>query len=321
MMKAAIVLEAGKTPVHGDFSEPAPGSGESRITVTASALSHLTIGRASGTHYSSSGKFPFVVGVDGVGRLDDGRRVYFVLPQAPFGGMAERTVAQTSHCVALPDALDDVTAAAMANPGMSSWAALKERAKLSKGEVVLVNGATGVSGRLAVQIAKYMGARKVIATGRNQATLKSLSDLGADATISLNQDGDALEEAFKEQFARDSIDVVLDYLWGVSAEKLLLAGARASKEAVPIRFIQIGSMSGLHITLPGAVLRSSAIELMGSGIGSVSLEPLISAISEVFQAARPGKFKIPTQAVPLAQVEQAWTLDSGSRTVFTMGGE
>jgi NADPH:quinone reductase-like Zn-dependent oxidoreductase len=233
--------------------------------------------------------------------------------------MAQRTVAPDSHCVALPDKLDDVSAAALANPGMSSWAALKERAKFTRGEVVLVNGATGAAGSLAVQIAKYMGARKVIATGRNPEALKTASNLGADVTILLDQAGDALEEAFKEQFAGDGIDVVLDYLWGASAEKMLIAGAKAGKEEVPMRFIQIGAVSGPNITLPGAVLRSSAIELMGSGIGSISLERLGSAMNDVFQAALPGGFKISTLAVPLAQVEEAWATDSSSRTVFTMG--
>src|SRR5580658_2501360 len=111
-------MEAGKPPVYADFREPTPADGQSRITVTASALSHLTKGRASGAHYSSDGNFPFVAGVDGVGRLDDGRRVYFVLPKAPFGAMAERAVVSSRHCLSLPDGLDDVTAAAIANPGM-----------------------------------------------------------------------------------------------------------------------------------------------------------------------------------------------------------
>jgi NADPH:quinone reductase-like Zn-dependent oxidoreductase len=137
------------------------------------------------------------VGVDGVGRLDDGRRVYFVLPKPPLGSMSERTVVRSEQCVALPDGLDDVTAAAIANPGMSAWAALKERAELAAGETVLVNGATGTAGRLAVQIAKYMGARKVIATGRNIEALKSLAHLGADVTIPLGEDPDALEKAFR----------------------------------------------------------------------------------------------------------------------------
>jgi len=153
-MKAALVLEAGQTPVYGDFQEPVPASDEVLVTVKAAALSNVVKSRASGAHYSSSGELPFVVGIDGVGRLNDGDRVYFVLPRAPFGSMSERTVVRASQCIYVPDDLDDVTAAAIANPGLSAWAALKERAKLVAGETVLVNGATGTAGRLAVQIAK-----------------------------------------------------------------------------------------------------------------------------------------------------------------------
>src|SRR6204780_4238874 len=174
-MKAAIVLEAGKMPIYGDFKEPVPANGKVQITVSAAALSNVVKSRASGAHYSSSGQLPFVVGIDGVGRLDDGRRVYFALPRAPFGSMSQKTVIPPSQCVFLPDDLDDVTAAAIANPGMSAWAAFKERAKLTVGETVLINGATGTAGRLAVQIAKYMGARKVVATGRNPEALNGLS--------------------------------------------------------------------------------------------------------------------------------------------------
>jgi len=223
-MKAAIVTEGGKTPIYGDFQEPVPADGEVQVTVSAAALSNVVKSRASGTHYSSSGRLPFVVGIDGVGYLDDGRRVYFVLPKAPFGSMSEKTVIRPSQCVSLPDELDDVTAAAIANPGMSAWAALKERAKLTAGETVLVNGATGTAGRLAVQIAKYMGAKKVVATGRNAEALKALASLGADVVIPLGDCGDAFEDAMKEQFG-DGIDVVLDYLWGPSAERIIVAGA------------------------------------------------------------------------------------------------
>ena len=268
-MKAAVVSAPGKLPAYGDFREPVPTEDETRVAVTAAALSPLAKGRAAGTHYSSQGRFPFVAGVDGVGKTDDGCRVYFVLPTAPFGAMAEKTIVRKSQCVELPRGLDDVTAAAIANPGMSSWAALKERAKLIQGEIVLVNGATGSAGSIAVQIAKYLGAKKVIATGRNAQALESLRALGADATIPLTSNGDAMEEAFKEQFGGEGVDIVLDYLWGPSAEKILIAGAKAGKEAVPIRFVQIGTASEPNISLPGAVLRSSAIQLMGSGIGSV----------------------------------------------------
>ncbi|ABD89618.1 quinone oxidoreductase family protein [Rhodopseudomonas palustris] len=319
-MQAAVISRAGETPVFGEFNAPQPCEGESLVTVTAAAISHLVKGRAAGTHYSASGQFPLVVGIDGVGRLEDGRRVYFVLPRAPFGSMAERTVVRTAQCIALPDDLDDVTAAALANPGMSSWAALKERAKLKPGETVLINGATGTSGRLAVQIAKHLGAGKVIATGRDAEALQSLAALGADVTITLLDDQRDMEAAFQQQFA-DGVDVVLDYLWGRSAERLLIAAAKLGQDAVPIRFVQIGSLSGADITLPGAVLRSSAIELMGSGIGSIALDRLFDAVREMLHAATPIGLKIASTAVPLSDVERAWPADdSRRRTVFTIAG-
>jgi NADPH:quinone reductase-like Zn-dependent oxidoreductase len=318
-MRAAVVMGAGETPVYAEFMEPAPSAGESRIAVTASAISQVVKSRASGRHYSSSGGFPFVVGIDGVGRLDDGSRVYFVLPRAPFGGMAERTVAPAGQCLPLPDELDDVTAAAIANPGMSSWAAYTERAKLETGETVLVNGATGTAGRLAVQIAKHLGAGKVIATARNAEALKSVAALGADVTIPLVDDEAALEDRLKEQFAQ-GVDVVIDYLWGKSAERVLIAGAKAGQEAAPIRFVQIGALSGPNIALPSAVLRSSAIVLMGSGIGSIKLDRFVHAIGELLRAAAPAGLKIAFNTVPLSDVEQAWPRDdSARRTVFTIG--
>jgi len=317
-MKAAIVQGVGQTPVYGDFSEPQPSPNDTCVAVTAAAISPVVKSRASGAHYSASGQFPFVVGIDGVGRLDDGSRVYFVLPKAPYGSMAERTVVPSAQCLALPDELDDVTAAAIANPGMSSWAAYTERAKLKAGETVLVNGATGTAGRLAVQIAKHLGAKKVIATARNADALTSVAALGADVTIPLVENEAALEDRFKEQFA-EGVDVVIDYLWGKSAERLLIAGAKAGADAVPIRFIQVGSASGSDITLPSAALRSSAIALMGSGIGSIPLDRLVRCIGALLQATVPGGFKIATRAVPLSDVEQAWPNDDSTRrTVFTM---
>jgi NADPH:quinone reductase-like Zn-dependent oxidoreductase len=316
-MKAAIVVESGKTPIYGDFDEPIPENGEVLVTVNAAALSNVVKSRASGAHYSSSGQFPFVVGIDGVGRLDDGRRVYFVLPKAPFGSMSERTVVRSSQCVSLPDELDDATAAAIANPGMSAWAALKERAKLLAGETVLVNGATGTAGRLAVQIAKYMGAGKVLATGRNSEVLRSLPALGADVTIPLGDGGSEFEDALIDQFGGDGIDVVLDYLWGPSAERIIIAGAKAGKDAVPIRFVHIGSVSAAAITLPSAALRSSAITLMGSGIGSVGVDRMVKSIDELMQATVPGGFKIATTTFSLSEVETVWNKAGNiPRTVF-----
>jgi len=313
-MKAAIVSGKGQVPAYGDFAEPVATDGERIVAVSASAISPLARGRAAGTHYSASGGFPFVAGVDGVGRLEDGRRVYFALPRAPFGALAERVPVKAALCVAVPDSLDDVRAAALANPGMSSWAALTERARIASGDTVLVNGATGTSGRLAVRIARHLGAAKVIATGRNSEALRALSALGADVTIALTHDADALEKALRDQVAA-GIDVVVDYLWGPSAEMLLRTVARNGPDGRPLRFVQVGTASGADVTLPGAVLRSSAIELMGSGIGSVSLPGLMAAVAGVFGAAGPAGLAIDTLEMPLADIDRAWAASSGDQRV------
>lgn len=319
-MKAAVVHKAGVLPEYGDFQAPLADAGENRVTVAAAALSHLTMMRASGAHYSAAASFPFVAGVDGVGQLDGGERVYFMLPRAPFGSLAEQTVVAASQCVAVPDGLDSVMAAAIANPGMSSWAALRDRAHFQPGQTVLINGATGTSGRMAIQIARHLGAAKIIATGRNVETLKSLHALGADVTLSLTQPVEALTAALREQFA-GGVDVVLDYLWGASAETILAVAAK-SGQRMPMRLVQIGNLGAASINLPASLLRSSTIELMGSGLGSVSTQGLLHAIGEVFAAAADVDFRqsITVAPVPLAQVRDAWRMDNNRvRTVFVPG--
>jgi len=200
-MKAGIITAAGNPPAYGDFREPVASEGKEIIFVRASALSQFSKSRSSGFHYSSEGVFPSVAGAEGVGQTPDGRRVYFALPEAPFGALAERSLVRSKQCVAVPDGLDDQTAAAIANPGMSAWAALVERAKLQPGETVMVNGATGSAGRLAVQLAKHLGAGKVIGTGRNEVELKELLSLGADVIIPLTLGATQYEEALIAQFS------------------------------------------------------------------------------------------------------------------------
>lgn len=313
-MKAAIVRAPGATPVYGDFAEPQPADRLIRVTVIAAALSPVTRARAAGRHYSSSGAFPLVPGIDGVGLTDDGRRVYFVLPEAPHGALAEQTLVRADHCIDLPDGLDGVVAAAIANPGMSSWVALTERAGLKPGETVLVNGATGAAGRLAVRIARHLGAGRVIATARNA---DALAGVGADATIPLGGDAAMLERQLMEVFA-EGVDVVLDYLWGASAERLLVAAARAGRDAVPLRFVEIGSASGESIVLPGAALRASAIELKGSGIGSIPLDRLMAITGAMLRAAPVAGLTVPVRQLPLSEIGQAWAApEDGRRIVFT----
>ena len=166
-MQAAVVNTLGQAPRYQSFPDPVAGEGETLIQVRAAGLHPIVKALASGSHYASSTEVPFVPGVDGVGILDDGSRVYFGFASKPWGTMSERTVAPRSMCIPLPDRLDDTQAAAIANPGMSAWMSLKERGGLAAGETVLVLGATGVAGQLAIQVARHLGAKRVIGAGRN----------------------------------------------------------------------------------------------------------------------------------------------------------
>jgi NADPH:quinone reductase-like Zn-dependent oxidoreductase len=228
--------------------------------------------------------------------------------------------------VELPDALDDITAAAIANPGMSAWASLVERAHLVAGETVLVNGAAGTAGRVAVQLARYLGAGKIIATGRNAEDLEEVKKIGADIAIpftlgALHPSGAKdYEKALTHAFA-SGIDVVIDYLWGESAKTVIVAIAKSVEDATPVRFVHVGGASGeQNIELPGAALRSSAITLMGSGLKSVRLPVLLQSIRSVFEAVQPAGLKIATKVVPLSEVAEAWEKAAGKpRVVFSIG--
>lgn len=317
-MKAAIVEDYKRPPRYTECDDPIAGDNEVVVTVAAAALSQLVRAQSLGKHYSSP-TVPFVPGVDGVGTLENGQRVYFAFPKAPAGAMAEKVVVQKDYTVALPDEVDNVMAAAIANPGMSSWAALTERAFLKKGESVLVNGATGASGRLAIQIAKQLGAGRVIATGRNPDYDAELLALGADTFVPLAQSPEALTDYFRREIA-EGVDVVLDYLWGPTAVALMTAAAdHAEGEAGRrIRFVNIGGLGGAVIDLPAAALRSSGLELMGSGLGSVSNAALVKCIGEMFKVIHSANLQVDAMAVPLTDVETAWTGSGGGRIVFTL---
>jgi NADPH:quinone reductase-like Zn-dependent oxidoreductase len=318
-MNAAVVRSYDAPPSYTTFEEPVPSEREVPVTVTAAGLHPIVKSLANGTHYGSTGVFPFVPGVDGVGRLEDGRRVYFGVSRPPFGSFAEKTVTGVAMCVPLPDGLSDEAAAGLANPGMSSWAALTARAKFVAGESVLILGATGSAGRLAVQIAKRMGARRVVAAGRNPEALEKLKELGADVTISLELGHDELVAAFRREITGDGVDVVLDYLWGAPAEAVLAAIAQKglSRTAPRIRFVQVGESAGKTISLAGGTLRSSGVELLGSGFGSASMEQIFATIGEMFKEAAKRPFVNEVKVVALKDVAALWgSKGEGVRLVF-----
>jgi NADPH2:quinone reductase len=232
--------------------------------------------------------------------------------------MAQRTVVPRAFTFPIPENVNDETAAALPNPGISAWLSLAYRAKLVRGENVLILGATGVTGKLAVQIAKLLGAARVVAAGRNQQALQALHDLGADATIPLALPATELSEAFLREAGQSGFQVVIDYVWGAPAEAFLAAITRREFAAIQseTRFVQVGESAAPTITLPAAVLRSTALTILGTA-GIPARDVLVEAFRQVMAFAAKGDLHIETERVPLEDIENAWQRDqSGRRLVI-----
>ena len=313
-MKAAIMNAQGNGPHYADVPEPtAPTADQLVLSVRAAALKHLDKSQAQGTHYSSPpdrAQPARIIGGDAVGTLPDGTRVFAL---GSGGTLAERTLIDRRQLVPLPDALGDATAAALPNAVIGAGAALRFRAGLQPGETVLINGATGVTGRVAVQLARHYGAGRIIATGRNPESLRKLLTLGADEVISVQQSDKAFVTQLKALLARSPIDVLIDYLWGHSAELLLQALQGAGSFTHRVRFVSVGTMMGDRVALSGATLRSTDLQLSGSGLGSWSRAEVgrifTEILPEAFQLAAAGRLRLDTVTVRLADIEHVWQKD------------
>jgi NADPH:quinone reductase-like Zn-dependent oxidoreductase len=329
-MKAAVVSSFDSAPRYQEFPVPVPvGDHEMLVDVLAAGLHPRVRSQANGSHYTSTDELPLVPGIDGVGRGPDGRLRYFVLPDTAMGAMAEQTVIDTRRSVVLPDSTDPVAVAAAMNPAMSSWVALRQRVPFQAGQDVLVLGATGNAGQLAVQIAKLFGAGQIIAAGRDPQRLASLPALGATATVPLGTDADAGTDADTDakangdakrlgQTAAD-VDVVLDYLWGEPAVAAMIAIlTNRADRGKPLTWIEIGSVAGATAAIPSAALRQARLQIVGSGQGSVSTREYLAELHALADAIAAGTLDIDARAVPLANVEQAWAAaDASHRIVLT----
>ncbi|HGW6095248.1 TPA: zinc-binding alcohol dehydrogenase family protein [Serratia marcescens] len=311
-MQAAIVTALGQAPVFGTFEEPQAQANEVPIEVLAAGIKQLDRATVAGTHYSSPKQLPIVPGTDGVGRTADGQRVYFASFRRPYGAMAERSVA--SWTVPVPEAVDDATAAALINPAFAAWLPLRWRADLQPGETVLIIGATGTSGKLAVAAARQAGAGRIVAAGRRLSVLEAL---GVDATVDLSLQGEALTQAFAAAAGPGGYQVIVDYIWGPATEALLetlnnhdlssYAGGRG------IRLVNVGSMAAPDIRLPAAVLRSNQLQILGSGTGNFPPIPEMQRYAtEILALAATGALTIETQEHALAEIAEVWDLNKKS---------
>lgn len=318
------MYQKGELPQYVDFPEPAvQNNDEVLVTVKAVAIKHFDKSKASGKHYSSDGpkEGGRVIGGDGVCLLEDGTRVYGM---GVSGMLAEKATIEKDRIVKLPAGVSDATAAALANAVIGSAMGLRFKADIQPGDVVLINGATGFTGRVAVQIAKHYGAKKVIVTGRNQQSLQDLLHLGADEIISVNQEHEQFLAQLKATHTNSPIDVIIDYLWGHSAEMILASLMGKGSFTRKTRFVSVGAMTGDLIQLSAANLRSVDLQLTGSGLGSWSKDQVRKLFSEIlpemFQLAADGKLKVETIEVKLEDIAELWNLvvPDGQRLVVTI---
>jgi NADPH:quinone reductase-like Zn-dependent oxidoreductase len=318
-MRAAVVRRFDTPPRYEEFETPVPaGEHEVLVDVLAAGLHPRVRSSADGSHYTSDGTLPMVPGIDAVGRTAHGELLYFVAPDTAPGTMAERAVADRRRALTLPADTDPLAVAAAMNPGMSSWVALRRRIAFRPGGSVLVLGATGNAGQLAVQITKRLSATRVVGAGRNAERLELLKDLGADETVSL--DGDDTDVAERLGKAAGDVDVVLDYLWGHPTERAIpaLLTARTDRSQ-PLTWIHIGSVAGRDLTLPSHLLRAGALTLLGSGQGSVTTAGILAELPSLAAEITAGSLAVAPLPMPLSRVEQAWKTptEPGQRIVLT----
>jgi len=308
-MKAAVLHKLGEIPRYEDFPDPTPEKDEVLVHVKAIALENIDKAIASGTHFASSqflSTLPAVIGLDGIGMLKNGQLVGFGGVKPPYGAMAEKTVIPAKYYVPVPEGVDAAVAAALPASTLTSLFPLKWGAKLQPGETVLINGATGVTGVLAVQVAKLLGAGRVVGTGRHEETLRSLLDLGADAVIDLKQPDDQLAKVLAEE-AKKGFDIILDCLWGHPTEMIIKSLVPHQLEFAKrrVRLIQIGEMAGPTISLSADSLRTSGLEISGAGAG-LTPEAIAEGASMVWESLKAGKLHLDIIQAPLKDIESAW---------------
>jgi NADPH:quinone reductase-like Zn-dependent oxidoreductase len=323
-MKAAVLNKLGEVPVYGDFPDPIPQNADQvLLKVKAAALKNIDKLKTAPGTYLSHRELPTVVGIDGVGELEDGTTVY---AQGITGMMAEKALIAKGRYTILPKGIDPALAAALPNAVLGSAMALNVRAKLKAGDVVVINGATGVTGKIAVQIAKHLGASRVIAIGRNESALQKLRALGADELISLNEDDKAVVHKLKEIEKQSPVDIVIDYLWGRPAELLIQAlrveGPNTNMHK--IKLVTVGDMAGQNMTLNSGALRSADIEILGSGLGNLTPKDFAEfgavILPKMFALAVEGKLTLDTHKEDLKNIHTAWhSPANGKRIVLTMG--
>lgn len=304
-MKAAVVGHTGGIPRYQDFPDPEVGEGQVLVTVEAVAVENVDRAIVAGTHYTAEqfqAALPAIPCFDGIGRLKDGTLVGFGGVTPPYGTLAQYAVVPSTHTAPIPEGIAPAIAATLSSA--ISAMSMRTAAGLSAGETVLIQGATGVAGRLAVKVARLLGAGRIVVTGRDDDALQELKALGADSVINTATDDADLVRAFRDHVG-DGYDVIVDYLWGRPTELLtraLIPDSFAMPK--PTRLVQIGESAGPAIQLTGDALRTSGLEIYGAARNMAG--GMAEAYQQIVDWVRSGELTIDVTTMPLSQVEKAW---------------
>lgn len=313
-MRAAIIDRAGASPTCGDFADPVPDDGEREMRVLAAGIHPIVRSLAAGSHYGSDGAYPRIPGVDAVARGDDGIVRYAGFVRSPWGTIAERIAARLG--LPVPADADPALVAAMLNPGLSSWMPLTGRLRQT-GELhtVVIVGATGYAGRLAVQNARLLGAARIVGLGRDAAGLAEIAALGA-APVELAEGPDKLARAL----AGTSPTLILDYAWGPAAELVweCLSGHGLGDDDADILHVELGGAAGGTAVLPAALLRSRRIAIAGGGAGSTPVTEIMQQLPVYLRHIASGDIRAAIRRFPLARVDEAWAHTGRDRAVVVM---
>jgi NADPH:quinone reductase-like Zn-dependent oxidoreductase len=298
-MRAAVLNDHDAPPQPSEFDDPQASDGQLLVNVSVAGVNPVDIWTARGV-MGRKVPLPSVAGREGIGTTEDGRRVYFDTSIAPFGSYAERTLVEEGTTIDVPDGVDDQVAVAFGIAGLAAWLGLGWRGGLSEGESVLVLGASGTVGIVAVQAAKLMGAGAVVAAGRNEERLAVAEQRGADATLRLDGDASAMAQALGDAGPDGGFDLVLDPLWGEPAR------AAIDNLAMNGRMVLIGNSAAQETELASRPVRSPNASLLGHTNFNAPLEVKAEAFQAMCRHAAAGELAVDVEELPLDDAEQAW---------------
>jgi NADPH:quinone reductase len=303
-VRAAIVSEFGKPPELGERPDPGDGDGRVVLEVLAAPLNPVDIAVGSGRYFAGHPLLPYVPGCEAVGRVEgrDGLLYAFGdgLGVGRDGALAERAAVRRDTLVPVPSPAEPALAAALGIAGLAGWLPLAWRAPVREADRVLVLGATGTAGIVAVQTARLLGAQRVVAAGRDPGRLERATGMGADATVQIDEGAD-LAERFREACGEDGPTLIFDPLWGSPAVAALAAAARGA------RIVQLGQSAGAEASVPSGLVRGKQLDIFGHTNFAVPPEELASEYQRLVRHAIAGEIRLEVEQVPLEEVADAWS--------------